>query len=72
MTKGERTRKALLDAAINRFARDGYEYLLSVGARVTYQEYPIGHTITGKYWLDLHEDDLHWNLSKMGWANSQN
>jgi len=33
--------------------------------------YPIGHIITGKYWLDLHEDDLHWNLSEMGWANYQ-
>ncbi len=38
----------------------------------TQASYPIGHTITGKYWLDLHEDDLHWNLSKMGWANCQN
>ena len=36
----------------------------------THASYPIGHTITGKYWLDLHEDDLHWNLSEMGWANS--
>lgn len=35
----------------------------------THASYPIGHTITGKYWLDLHEDDLHWNLSEMGWAN---
>ena len=32
----------------------------------THASYPIGHTITGKYWLDLHEDDLLWNLSKMG------
>ncbi|HZU65927.1 MAG TPA: AMP-binding protein [Ktedonobacteraceae bacterium] len=38
----------------------------------THASYPIGHTITGKYWLDLHEDDLHWNLSEMGWANYQN
>jgi acyl-coenzyme A synthetase/AMP-(fatty) acid ligase len=37
----------------------------------THASYPIGHTITGKYWLDLHEDDLHWNLSEMGWANYQ-
>ncbi len=36
----------------------------------TYASYPIGHTITGKYWLDLHEDDLHWNLSEMGWAKA--
>src|SRR6266516_1874365 len=33
----------------------------------THTSYPIGHTITGKYWLDLHEDDLHWNVSEMGW-----
>jgi acyl-coenzyme A synthetase/AMP-(fatty) acid ligase len=38
----------------------------------THASYPIGHTITGRYWLDLHEDDLLWNLSEMGWANSQN
>jgi acyl-coenzyme A synthetase/AMP-(fatty) acid ligase len=38
----------------------------------TQASYPIGHTITAKYWLDLHEDDLHWNLSEMGWANYQN
>ena len=37
----------------------------------TQASYPIGHTITAKYWLDLHEDDLHWNLSEMGWANYQ-
>ena len=36
----------------------------------THASYPIGHTITGKYWLDLHEDDLIWNLSEMGWAKA--
>jgi len=36
----------------------------------THASYPIGHTITGKYWLDLHEDDLHWNVSEMGWAKA--
>jgi len=36
----------------------------------THASYPIGHIITGKYWLDLHEDDLHWNLSEMGWAKA--
>ncbi len=36
----------------------------------THASYPIGHTITGKYWLDLHENDLHWNLSEMGWAKA--
>src|SRR6266702_3416493 len=34
----------------------------------TQASYPIGHTITGKYWLDLHENDLFWNLSETGWA----
>ena len=34
----------------------------------THASYPIGHIITGKYWLDLHEDDLVWNLSETGWA----
>ena len=36
----------------------------------THASYPIGHTITGKYWLDLNENDLHWNLSEMGWAKA--
>ncbi len=34
----------------------------------TQASYPIGHTITGKYWLDLHEGDLVWNVSEAGWA----
>ncbi|GCE24364.1 hypothetical protein KDK_81640 [Dictyobacter kobayashii] len=32
----------------------------------THTSYPLGHIITGKYWLDLHEDDLHWNVSELG------
>lgn len=36
----------------------------------TQVSYPIGHTITGKYWLDLHEDDLHLNLTENGWAKA--
>ncbi|GCE30395.1 acyl-CoA synthetase [Dictyobacter alpinus] len=36
----------------------------------THTSYPLGHTITGKYWLDLHEDDLHWNVSELGWAKA--
>ncbi|NWF81141.1 MAG: AMP-binding protein [Chloroflexi bacterium] len=32
--------------------------------------YPIGHRITGAYWLGLTPDDLHWNLSDMGWAKA--
>ena len=35
----------------------------------THASYPIGHTrVTGRYWLDLTSDDLHWNLSETGWA----
>ena len=36
----------------------------------THASYPIGHTITGKFWLDLTPDDLHWNLSETGWAKA--
>jgi acyl-coenzyme A synthetase/AMP-(fatty) acid ligase len=37
----------------------------------THASYPIGHTdITGRYWLDLTPNDLHWNLSEMGWAKA--
>jgi len=36
----------------------------------TQASYPIGHTITGKYWLDLHENDVHWNASELGWAKA--
>ncbi|WP_031514548.1 AMP-binding protein [Desulfofalx alkaliphila] len=32
--------------------------------------YPYAHIVTGKYWLDLREDDLHWNLSDTGWAKA--
>ncbi|MGQ9557068.1 MAG: AMP-binding protein [Desulfurispora sp.] len=36
----------------------------------THASYPIGHKITGTFWLDLREDDLHWNLSDTGWAKA--
>jgi acetyl-CoA synthetase/medium-chain acyl-CoA synthetase len=37
----------------------------------THASYPIGHTaVTGRYWLDLTPDDLHWNLSETGWAKA--
>jgi len=36
----------------------------------TQASYPLGHTITGKFWLDLGPDDLHWNLSDTGWAKA--
>ena len=32
--------------------------------------YGLAHTITGKYWLDLSADDLHWNISDTGWAKA--
>lgn len=34
----------------------------------THASYPIGHILTGKFWLDLKPTDLHWNLSDTGWA----
>lgn len=36
----------------------------------THSSYPIGHLVTGRYWLDLDKDDLHWNLSDTGWAKA--
>jgi acyl-coenzyme A synthetase/AMP-(fatty) acid ligase len=36
----------------------------------THVSYPIGHLVTGKYWLDLKPTDLHWNLSDTGWAKA--
>ena len=36
----------------------------------THASYPIGHQITGKFWLALSPDDLHWNLSDTGWAKA--
>jgi acyl-coenzyme A synthetase/AMP-(fatty) acid ligase len=32
--------------------------------------YPLGHVTTGKYWLDLKPEDLHWNISDTGWAKA--
>ncbi|HVB10717.1 MAG TPA: AMP-binding protein [Bacillota bacterium] len=32
--------------------------------------YPLGHTVTGRFWLDLGPDDLHWNISDTGWAKA--
>lgn len=36
----------------------------------THASYGIGHRITGQFWLDLNENDLHWNLSDTGWAKA--
>ena len=32
--------------------------------------YGLAHQTTGKYWLDLTPDDLHWNCSDTGWAKA--
>ena len=36
----------------------------------THASYPIGHQVTGRYWLDLKADDMHWNVSDTGWAKA--
>jgi acetyl-CoA synthetase/medium-chain acyl-CoA synthetase len=36
----------------------------------THASYPIGHEITGRFWLDLRPGDLHLNLSENGWAKA--
>jgi acyl-coenzyme A synthetase/AMP-(fatty) acid ligase len=32
--------------------------------------YGFGHVTTGRYWLDLGPNDLHWNISDTGWAKA--
>lgn len=32
--------------------------------------YAHAHRITGEYWMDLHENDIHWTLSDTGWAKA--
>lgn len=36
----------------------------------SHASYPMGHTTTGKFWLDLRSDDIIWNLSDTGWAKA--
>jgi acetyl-CoA synthetase/medium-chain acyl-CoA synthetase len=36
----------------------------------TQTSYGLGHRQTGELWLDLHPDDLHWNLSDLGWGKA--
>jgi len=36
----------------------------------THTSYPLGHQVTGKFWLDLKPEDLHWNISDTGWAKA--
>ena len=33
-------------------------------------DYGIAHEVTGEYWLNLSENDLHWNISDTGWAKA--
>jgi acetyl-CoA synthetase/medium-chain acyl-CoA synthetase len=32
--------------------------------------YGLGHRITGQLWLDLGPEDLHWNISDLGWGKA--
>lgn len=36
----------------------------------TQASYGIAHRLTATYWLDLKPDDIHWNLSDVGWAKA--
>lgn len=36
----------------------------------THASYPYAHLVTGRYWLDLTPEDLHWNLSDTGWGKA--
>ncbi|GIS50655.1 MAG: hypothetical protein Ct9H90mP25_0890 [Gammaproteobacteria bacterium] len=33
-------------------------------------DYGIAHQVTGKYWLNLNKNDLHWNISDTGGAKA--
>jgi acyl-coenzyme A synthetase/AMP-(fatty) acid ligase len=36
----------------------------------TQASYGLGHRLTGQLWLDLGPEDVHWNLSDLGWAKA--
>jgi len=36
----------------------------------TQASYALGHRLTGRLWLDLRPDDLHWNISDLGWGKA--
>ena len=36
----------------------------------TQASYGLGHRLTGQLWLDLRPEDVHWNLSDLGWGKA--
>ena len=32
--------------------------------------YALAHIITGRFWMDLEQEDIHWTLSDTGWAKA--
>ena len=36
----------------------------------TQASYGLAHRLTGQLWLDLKPDDVHWNLSDLGWGKA--
>ncbi|MBK8479038.1 MAG: AMP-binding protein [Opitutaceae bacterium] len=36
----------------------------------TQASYAVGHRLTGGLWLDLRPDDVHWNISDLGWGKA--
>jgi acyl-coenzyme A synthetase/AMP-(fatty) acid ligase len=36
----------------------------------THASYGVGHEITARFWMDLHEGDVHWTVSDTGWAKA--
>ncbi|HWI57531.1 MAG TPA: AMP-binding protein, partial [Bacillota bacterium] len=36
----------------------------------TQASYGLGHRLTGQLWLDLRPDDVHWNISDLGWGKA--
>jgi len=36
----------------------------------TQASYGLGHRLTGELWLDLKPEELHWNISDLGWAKA--
>ncbi len=36
----------------------------------TQASYGLGHRLTGEFWFDLKPDDVHWNISDLGWGKA--